>query len=208
MRATTTTTATALILIAAVWAGGAEPATRPVVEEAAIARLITDLGSDAFATREAATAALLKAGKAAEAQLRQAAEKATDAEVRNRATVVLARLADSAGGGKVLRAVTPALTNGKRVMQARVVRPGVNELSVTTREAAAVIRCNSEGIEVTVSSTADGFASEKYAGKTGAELARTHPEAYVLYDAIVTEMGGGRKDGADLRAWFESPLGE
>jgi hypothetical protein len=199
------TIATVPLLISAVRADTAAPTTRPAPDEATIARLIVDLGSDTFATREAAMLALLKTGKAAEPQLRDAAEHAKDPEVRGRATVLLARLAQPPAG-KVLRAVGPALAQGpKRVIQARVVRPGINELTVTTRDAAAVIRSDADGIAVTVSSTADGFQSEKYAAKTPDELARSHPAAYELYDAVVTKTGGGRKEGRDFRAWFENP---
>ena len=54
-------------------------------------------------------------------------------------------------------------------------------------------------------SRVDGFESEKYAAKNATDLAQNHPEAYALYDALVTETGGGRKDGRDFRAWFENP---
>jgi hypothetical protein len=191
-------------LALAYFANAAEPATRPTDSAAAIARSIANLASDDFAIREAATAALLKAGKAAEQPLRTAAENARDAEVRTRATVILARLTQPAGGGKVLRAAAPTLTAGQRITQARVVQPGTNELSVRTRDTAAVIRCDAAGIDLTVTRTADGFETEKYTAKTSAELAQIHPEAYQLYDSVITEMGGGREEGKALRQWFET----
>jgi hypothetical protein len=57
------------------------------------------------------------------------------------------------------------LTAGQRITQARVVQPGTNELSVRTRDTAAVVRCDPNGIELTVTRTADGFETERYTAK-------------------------------------------
>jgi hypothetical protein len=198
-------TTLAVILLAAVCGRAAEQATPPAVDRPAIARWIAELSSDHFATREAATASLVKAGRAAEGQLREAVAETRDPEVRNRATMILARLARAAAGGEVLRAAAPTLVAGKRVLNARVVRPGVHELSVNTQENCGVVRCDSKGIHVTVSTTVGGRRTETYSAASAAALAQAHPEAYDLYDSIVTETGGGREEGNDLRTWFEGP---
>jgi hypothetical protein len=66
--------------------GGAAPGA------ARVARLIADLDSDNFATREKATAALEALGAQAGPALRRALESAPSAEVRNRAGRLLKRL--------------------------------------------------------------------------------------------------------------------
>jgi WD40 repeat protein len=66
--------------------GGASP------DQARIARLIADLDSDDFATREKATAALEDLGATAGPALRRAVENTTSAEVRIRAGRLLKRL--------------------------------------------------------------------------------------------------------------------
>ena len=200
---------TLLAVMVVLLMGGAGPATAPA-EDRAIVQRIAELGSETFATREAATEALLKAGKTALPKLREAAERSDDIEVRNRAAMIVAKLADGAagGGGKLLRQAGPTLIAGERITQARVAEAGVNEISVTTRETAAVIRCDGKGIEVTVSAMVDErFESERYPAKDAAALAREHPEAFRLYDAIVTEMGGGKEEGKWFRAWFEKSSG-
>lgn len=77
----------------------------------AIAKLIAALGSDDFDTREAATAALVKAGRAALPQLEQAA-RSPDAEVARRAKA----LADEIGAGAAQQ--RHALLAGRNVLEA------------------------------------------------------------------------------------------
>ena len=60
-------------------------------DEAGIARLVKQLGSDVFAEREAASRELEKAGEAAQGALERAAQS-DDAEVRRRARELLTRL--------------------------------------------------------------------------------------------------------------------
>ena len=83
--------------------------------------LIKKLGSDDFATREQATEALKKAGKAAKAALQKAAEESEDPEVRQRAKDILEETAKPKPFGK---APAPAPVPG---------RPGVRGSSVSVR---------------------------------------------------------------------------
>lgn len=61
----------------------------PVPDAALVARLVTDLDDDTFATRERATHALETAGEAAEPALRRALATAPSAEVRRRVEALL-----------------------------------------------------------------------------------------------------------------------
>jgi len=64
------------------------PPTPP--DDAGIARLIGQLGSEKFSEREAAGEALLAIGEPALKALRQAAATSEDAEIRRRATTLVA----------------------------------------------------------------------------------------------------------------------
>jgi hypothetical protein len=82
---------------------------------------IKKLGSDDFATREQATEALKKAGKAAKEPLQKAAEGSDDPEVRQRAKDILEDMARPQKFGK---STVPAPVPG---------RPGVRGSSVSVR---------------------------------------------------------------------------
>jgi hypothetical protein len=62
------------------------------ISEKLIARLVRDLDSEAFSTREAASKALRELGRPAQAQLRQALDNSTAVEARRRLTTILADL--------------------------------------------------------------------------------------------------------------------
>jgi hypothetical protein len=79
--------------------------------------LIKKLGSDDFATREQATEALKKAGKAAKEPLQKAAEQSDDPEVRTRAKDILEEMAKAP----------------QKFGRPPVVRPGVRGSSVSVR---------------------------------------------------------------------------
>lgn len=71
-----------------------------------VAALVRDLGNDVFAARERASAELAELGWRAETQLRDAAANSPDAEVRDRAHRLLARVrVGNRGGSDDLRAV-------------------------------------------------------------------------------------------------------
>ncbi|MCI0703608.1 MAG: HEAT repeat domain-containing protein, partial [Planctomycetia bacterium] len=74
-------------------AGG--PTPTPATPPPSVSELITQLGSDQFREREAATAALEKAGASAIPALKEAV-KSPDPEVRQRASVILLKLQRSA----------------------------------------------------------------------------------------------------------------
>ncbi|HVE43080.1 MAG TPA: PDZ domain-containing protein [Planctomycetota bacterium] len=82
---------------------------------------IKKLGSDDFATREQATEALKKAGKAAKDPLQKAAQESDDPEVRQRAKDILEEMAKPQKFGK---STVPAPLPG---------RPGVRGSSVSVR---------------------------------------------------------------------------
>jgi hypothetical protein len=91
-------------------------------DQESIQDLIKKLGSDDFATREQATEALKKAGKAAKDPLQKAAEQSDDPEVRTRAKDILEEMARAPQrSGK---ATPPAPVPG---------RPGVRGSSVSVR---------------------------------------------------------------------------
>src|SRR2546423_14585970 len=106
-----------ILMMLAVTAAGE---TKPDANTATIARWISELGSDDFKIREAASESLLKAGPAAVDALRTAAGSA-DAEVANRAAVLLAKLTAPAPSGKGLQAAEAMFAARQtKVMQARV----------------------------------------------------------------------------------------
>jgi hypothetical protein len=84
--------------------------------------LIKKLGSDDFATREQATEALKKAGKAAKEPLQKAAEESEDPEVRQRAKDILEEMTRAPQGSR--KPALPAPQPG---------RPGVRGSSVSVR---------------------------------------------------------------------------
>lgn len=69
----------------------AEPAPKPL-PKADVDKLIAELGSDDFARRQSAEAALLKAGEQVRAAIETLARDAKDAEVRSRAQRIVERL--------------------------------------------------------------------------------------------------------------------
>ena len=75
------------------------------VDARRIARLLKDLDSDDFATRERATDELATLGQAAERTLRQAIAKKTSLEVRRRVNELLAKLNTGDMAPEVLRAL-------------------------------------------------------------------------------------------------------
>jgi WD40 repeat protein len=81
----------------------APPGKGPSEEE--LARLVGELNDDSFEVRQRAEAALAKMGRSAEAVLRRAAAKPPSAEVRRRATRLLAKLAPARPRPEDLRAV-------------------------------------------------------------------------------------------------------
>jgi WD40 repeat protein len=95
--------------VAAFLAGRLRPVPPPKPED--LARLIADLDSDDFATRERASAELEQLGVVAETVLRQALRESASAEVVRRVRELLARLAEEAEAGlaiddlRALRAV-------------------------------------------------------------------------------------------------------
>ena len=90
------------------------PATKPTAATpkptaADVPALIEQLGSDAWAARQAAHERLVALGAAAEEQLRRAARESADAEVRTRCDTVLAQIAEGRLIGPTL--VTMHLAN-------------------------------------------------------------------------------------------------
>jgi hypothetical protein len=109
--------------------------------------------------------------------------------------------------GPVLREAAPRLTAGQRIVQARVAEPGRNEVSVAAKEYGGVVRCDRRGVEVVVAVTRGGETTmEAYRADDPAALGRARPEAYRVYDAVLSEAGGEGDAGKKFRAWFESPL--
>ncbi|HOX06927.1 MAG TPA: hypothetical protein PK280_11035 [Planctomycetota bacterium] len=76
---------------------------KPAAAAADAGALIADLGSEDFKIREAATAKLRAMGALVVPQLRAAAEKTADAEVRSRAQGLVTELTAAAKGGEVRR---------------------------------------------------------------------------------------------------------
>lgn len=122
--------------------GKLPPAAAP--DLAVLARLVADLGSDDFATRERAEKELEAIGDAAAGPLREAARKGASAEARRRAAVILSK-AEAAE-------LTPAGLRAVRAVEAleRLGTPAARELlaklaagapgAVLTREAGEVVR--------------------------------------------------------------------
>jgi RNA polymerase sigma factor (sigma-70 family) len=116
-------------------------------DPAECARLVRDLDSDQFETREKATAALEKLGEPARPALRKALEASPTAEARNRLEKLLARMeepASTAEGLRTLRAVavlehidSPA---ARGVLEG--VAGGLAEASRTQEAKAALGRCD------------------------------------------------------------------
>jgi hypothetical protein len=191
-------------------AGGAttRPSGSAVVDEAAIARWVRQLGDDSYAKREAASAALLSSGKAALPALRAAAADGTDLEIVSRAQRLIEQLtAPPAPSGKVLREALPILNSKRpRILQARVVEPGVNEVSSAIKSAAAlVVRRDAKGISVVVSVESNGMSeSETYRAENPQSLAKEHPQAYELYADLMRSMSGDKDMGGPFHTWFES----
>jgi RNA polymerase sigma factor (sigma-70 family) len=87
----------------ALFAARLEPA-RPI-DPKRVAELIADLDSPQFATRDRAAAGLRQLGRPAAAALREAKEKSASAEVRRRASNLLAELEESPTAPEELRAL-------------------------------------------------------------------------------------------------------
>ena len=67
----------------------------PVTDEARVAKLIADLDADDYKTRDGASEELLRLGSRVEASLEAAAKGSASAEVRTRASAMLAKLLES-----------------------------------------------------------------------------------------------------------------
>lgn len=185
------------------------PSTAPAVDDAMIARWVRQLGDDSYAKREGASAALLSAGKAALPALRAAAvAEGSELEVVSRAQRLIEQLTAPPGpSGKVLREALPILNSKRpRILQARVVEPGVNEIrSVIKSAASLVVRRDARGISVVVNVESNGKAqSETYRSTNPEMLAKEHPQAYELYVDLMRSMSGDKDTAGPFHTWFES----
>ena len=90
-----------LVGLALAGLAGVSPADTAKAEDAKIEKLVEQLGSDTFAEREAATAALAKLGMPALEALRKGAAS-KDSEIRKRAKDILVKLEKEAASAEVL----------------------------------------------------------------------------------------------------------
>jgi hypothetical protein len=181
-------------------------ATRPATPEQ-MQRWITNLGSDDYPMRVAATKALADAGAAAEAALR-AAVSDSDSERASRAAVLLARMnaAPSLAEREMLEVFQMLSAKESRKLEsARVVAGPSCELRVSGRDARVTMRCDAKGIALRAER--QGNVNEQSSDlhvRDATELKARYPDAWAFYEWTTRNMGGD--DGAAMRKWFEQFL--
>jgi hypothetical protein len=189
-----------------------QPVKNAAAEE--IARLVRELGDDAFDVREAATKRLTEIGRPALAALREAA-KSGEAEVSSRAARIVAAIEKPAQPAKpghedgqviiggIGIALAPAIIGPARVI-GRAGPGGVAETITEENGRKVRIKQSAEGIlvEVTEAGKDGKSVTRKFEGKDADDLKKNSEEGFELFK----KYGGGNR-GVEVRAAPAAPVG-